>query len=162
MWCCVNVQCAMMVKKLNEQESVLLLIMAKHHTQKVKNKSRNNRNSPIVLVFNGSWMRVKKMNECMQWWRRDDCDAYKKVTVSYAFSKEFGPTTCWPCSLTSMRRAAPGSSVLIMWTFGVEVERCLWRDWMSSVRIKKLKEELGDIASLQTTKHTFKWRKHVD
>lgn len=47
-------------------------------------------------------------------------------------------------SRTSMTLVAPALRVLTMWTLGVEVERCLWRDWPSAPGMGKWKAEPGD------------------
>lgn len=47
-------------------------------------------------------------------------------------------------TLTSIMLAPAGPTVLTIWTLGVEVERCLWRDWPSPPGKGKRKAEVGD------------------
>lgn len=47
-----------------------------------------------------------------------------------------------------MMLAPVGPTVLTMWTLGVEVERCLCRDWPSPPSVGKRKAEVGDRRSI--------------
>lgn len=65
--------------------------------------------------------------------------------------------------LTSMMQAPAGPTVLTMWTLGVEVERCLCRDWPSPPGIGKRKAEVGDsrpilIVNQQRINHNLHFR----